>query len=1098
MRRVQRVFAVGLFILTGLASVVDPPEVAAATPASGTVTPVSATAAFTGGPFDFTNQTGAPYVPPAPPVSPLCINPLSPCDDFALTVSIPPADTTAYFLEVDVRYANPASDFDLYLIDADGTTVDAISANGAGVQESFRTAVPSSTTTQYTVRVVPYAVTTGAGGDTYSANVTLFANTAPPNPPEPADQPIVPGVPRYEAYPSPTGMGDDAGEPSIGADWATGKTMFQASIQTLRVGWDDCPSPADATWENVSFATTSEATLDPILFTDSATNRTFSSQLTGACSASAYTDDDGANWLPSQGCGVPAGADHQTFGGGPFAAGPTDCHTPLYPNAVYYCSQSNAASICAMSCDGGLTFGPGVPAWNLTQCDAIHGHVKVAHDGTVYVPNRSCTGTGGVIVSTDNGVTWTVRKVTGSTGPKLGFLVDPSVGIGAGGRVYFGYQRDDGHPSIAVSDDKGVTWHDNQDVGAALGIKNSTFPEVVAGDNDRAAYGFLGTLTDGDYGDPSNFNAIWHLFVATTFDGGVTWTTVDATPHDPVQRGSICNQGTTTCMHVPDDRNLLDFNDITIDKFGRVLVAFSDGCITSSCIYGHTNDFTSKAAILRQSGGKRLLAAYDPSPAEPRVPKAPKLSGVRIAPGVVRLSWSKPDGGGAPITSYKIYRGVTSGGETLLATTAAKTSHDDITASPATAYYYRITAVNSAGEGAFCNEVFVATTVPPGVDPCTLSGVTVSTDTSDSPPNLPATPAVDIKSVYVAEPYANGANQLIFTLQVGEAASAPPTTQWYIIWNRISPTGAADRNYVAAKTSAAGAVSFEYGTVSPPNANLPTRIGAADGGSYDPATGIIRIVVANSKIENVGAGQSLGGLTARTFARPDGLPVTQTASQDFSPSGTYTLVGNESCRANAAPTATLSRSPDEGCVPLTVTFDGSPSTDPDAGDTIASYQFSFGDGTPDVIQASPTIEHTYETSGDFGARLAVTDSRGKMSLNIDQETTAVEPCPIAEVGPLTWNAGSKDTLSWSPATNTTSYRVHRGIAAGLSHLLDATLDSCVRFEGAATTTGPVLSEIPPAGAFYWYLTVGARGPIDGDAGAATAGPRIVDASGTCP
>jgi hypothetical protein len=393
------------------------PGALAATPSSGTVSPSSPTLGFGGGLFDFTNQTGAPYVPPAPPVSPVCLNPASPCDDFALTVAIPPADNTIYFLKVDVHYANTASDFDLYLIDADGVTVDAISANGAGVQESFTYQVPSGTTTSYTVRVVPFDVVTGAGGDTYATTVALGHALPPIEPPEPPDQPTVAGVPRFEIYQSPTGVAEDAGEPSIGADWSTGKAMFQAGLRTMRVGWNDCPSPADATWEDVSFVTTSTTSLDPILYTDSRTNRTISSQLTGACSASAFTDDDGANWTPSQGCGTPAGADHQTFGGGPFAPGPTDCHTPLYPDAVYYCSQSSATSFCAMSCDGGLTFGPGVPAWTLADCGAIHGHVKVAPDGTVYVPNKNCTGTGGVIVSSDNGATWKYMQDSSAATP---------------------------------------------------------------------------------------------------------------------------------------------------------------------------------------------------------------------------------------------------------------------------------------------------------------------------------------------------------------------------------------------------------------------------------------------------------------------------------------------------------------------------------------------------------------------------------------------------------------------------------------------------------------------------------------------------------
>jgi PKD repeat protein len=378
-----------------------------------------------------------------------------------------------------------------------------------------------------------------------------------------------------------------------------------------------------------------------------------------------------------------------------------------------------------------------------------------------------------------------------------------------------------------------------------------------------------------------------------------------------------------------------------------------------------------------------------------------------------------------------------------------------------------------------------------------VPGVTVAEDVADALPNVPATPAVDITSVSVAEPYSGAPDDLVFTLQVGEAATAPPTTQWYILWNRPTPSVSADRNYVAAKTSATGAVSYEYGTVSPPNANLPTRLGAANDGSYDPTTGVIRIRIANSLVDGVAAGQTLTTLTARTFSRPDGLPITQTAAQDFLPSGVYNLVGNESCRPNAAPTATLSRTPDEGCAPLTVELDGSPSSDTDAGDTIASYQFSFGDGTPDVVQSTPTILHTYAVSGDFAARLRVTDSRGKSSVNVDQKTTLVEPCAIAEIPSLTWSA-SKDGITWSSVADADTYRVYRGVATDFPALLDASLDACIRFESTDTSTGPVLTEIPPAGSLYWYLTIGVRATVEGSAGSASAGPRVVDPTGACP
>ena len=246
------------------------------------------------------------------------------------------------------------------------------------------------------------------------------------------------------------------------------------------------------------------------------------------------------------------------------------------------------------------------------------------------------------------------------------------MGIGAAGKVYFGYQRDDGHPWIAVSDDKGVSWHDNQEVGTEFGIENSTFPVVVAGDNLRAAYAFLGTLSEGDYGDPANFSAVWHLFVATTFDGGVTWTTVDATPHDPVQRGSICNQGTTTCDARPGRPQPARLQRHHDRQVRRGCWWASRTVASPTPASSDTRTTTPRRRRSRASRGKRLLAA---------VRSEPRGSGASEGAEVDRGA----DGSGrrasvlvearqrrALITSYKIYRGVASGAEVLLTSTAGE------------------------------------------------------------------------------------------------------------------------------------------------------------------------------------------------------------------------------------------------------------------------------------------------------------------------------------------------------------------------------------------------------------------------------------------
>ena len=147
----------------------------------------------------------------------------------------------------------------------------------------------------------------------------------------------------------------------------------------------------------------------------------------------------------------------------------------------------------------------------------------------------------------------------------------------------------------------------NFNVGASQGIKNVVFPTTVAGDDNRAAMSFLGTTTPGNYQDAANFHGVWHLYTAFTYDGGQSWVTVDDTPTDPVQVGSICTAG-TTCGN---DRNLLDFIDATVDKQGRVLVAYADGCI-GACVQSGPNSFSAYATIARQSSGKRLFARYDP------------------------------------------------------------------------------------------------------------------------------------------------------------------------------------------------------------------------------------------------------------------------------------------------------------------------------------------------------------------------------------------------------------------------------------------------------------------------------------------------------
>jgi hypothetical protein len=257
---------------------------------------------------------------------------------------------------------------------------------------------------------------------------------------------------------------------------------------------------------------------------------------------------------------------------------------------VYYCSQNVSYAACGLSLDGGNTYGAASPMFTSAECFGIHGHVKVGPDGAVYVPDKACgapeclitsTTAGpfchpGYAVSTDNGATWTVHSTRGHT--RYFNSGDPSIGIGRHGTMYYGFGGRDGRPYVTVCRHDGATCARPKAVGWRFHIRSVEMPQVVAGDDNRAAFAFLGSTTPGD-DQQSAFHGIWHLYVAVTYDHGKHWTTVDATPHHPMQRGCIEFDGDCSRSRGTDDqRNLLDFNDLTIDKEGRILAAYTDGC----------------------------------------------------------------------------------------------------------------------------------------------------------------------------------------------------------------------------------------------------------------------------------------------------------------------------------------------------------------------------------------------------------------------------------------------------------------------------------------------------------------------------------------
>ncbi len=561
---------------------------------------------------------------------------------------------------------NTTNDLAMHVFGPDGKLV----ASSDGSQSSEGINVTDRTGGVYNVLVCAFQ--NGLQGTPYRGSATAYTVT-------PAGFPAAKGVtaPTYRQYTAPKGTSTAAGEPSIGNNWKTGNTLFTSNTDEYVVTFNDKAKTSSWTLVNDDLTDPSnKISLDPIGFTDHVTGRTFVSQLYLACSASAYTDDDFATLvIPSQGCGSGInGVDHQTFGGGPYAESGNVVGGIVYPHAVYYCAQGQAlvlgGATCSRSDDGGLTFNNPIATWT-TECSGIHGHVQVSpSNGAVYLPNAKCGNKQGVAVSTDSGQTWKVHTIPDS----LSGESDPYVGVGSDGTVYYSYSDGTGHPRVSVSRDNGTTWSKSVDVGVPMGIRNSEFAMVVAGDGDRATVAFLGTTTPGSTqaasfgknaaGD-TFVGAAWHMYLSTTYDRGKTWTTVDATPKDPVQRGCIWNAGGGNPC-----RNLLDFNGMTIDKTGRVMVGFADGCVGPDVVAGNdcvastavsANKLTDHGAIIRQISGKTLFKAYDApgTVARPVVPAVPAVP-APTTPTTTTGGGSLAATGGAPLVAL--------GGLLLLAT----------------------------------------------------------------------------------------------------------------------------------------------------------------------------------------------------------------------------------------------------------------------------------------------------------------------------------------------------------------------------------------------------------------------------------------------
>jgi PKD repeat protein len=160
---------------------------------------------------------------------------------------------------------------------------------------------------------------------------------------------------------------------------------------------------------------------------------------------------------------------------------------------------------------------------------------------------------------------------------------------------------------------------------------------------------------------------------------------------------------------------------------------FGDGSATStaqnpSYTYNSAGTYTATLTVTDSSSPVKTATSsvtITASPIAGTPPGPPQNLAATAGNGQISLSWAAPaSNGGVNITSYRVYRGTTSGAETLLTTGGCSglgvvLSCTDTGLTNGQAYFYKVSAVNALGEGQQSNE---ATATPSGCTSAQLLG----------------------------------------------------------------------------------------------------------------------------------------------------------------------------------------------------------------------------------------------------------------------------------------------------------------------------------------------------------------------------------------
>ncbi|HEX4837899.1 MAG TPA: PKD domain-containing protein, partial [Solirubrobacteraceae bacterium] len=153
-----------------------------------------------------------------------------------------------------------------------------------------------------------------------------------------------------------------------------------------------------------------------------------------------------------------------------------------------------------------------------------------------------------------------------------------------------------------------------------------------------------------------------------------------------------------------------------------------------------------------------------------------------------------------------------------------------------------------------------------------------------------------------------------------------------------------------------------------------------------------------------------GEMPAHAYSRPGVYAVKLTVRDD---AGFTAKTEQNVTVADAAPAASFAATTSSPTAGLPVSFDGSTSNDPDG--TIASYEWSFGDGSSTKGGATPA--HTYAEPGMYTVTLTVTDNGGKTASVSHVVTVAAAPLSLTVTDNGGFGASTEHTITVAQPSN---------------------------------------------------------------------------------